>query len=80
MCKLSLAIPVLGIFISSCTMNNKEPDTIYKKGSFGYDLSFLQQYDSVVVLQDGDAQIIVSPRYQAKVFTSTADGLEPAIQ
>jgi hypothetical protein len=76
MCKLSLAIPVLGIFISSCTMNNKEPDTIYKKGSFGYDLSFLQQYDSVVVLQDGDAQIIVSPRYQAKVFTSTADGLE----
>jgi len=48
----------------------------YPKGTFGYDLDFLKQSDSVVVLnsKDGNAQLIVSPKYQAKVFTSTADG------
>src|SRR5258708_10032010 len=49
----------------------------YKQGTFGYDLHFLQQHDPVIVLQSdqGAAQVIVSPRYQAKVFTSTADGV-----
>lgn len=50
----------------------------YKQGSFGYDLAFLQQHDSVIVLQSeqGEAQVVVSPKYQAKVFTSTANGKE----
>lgn len=48
----------------------------YTKGTFGYDLHFLQQHDSVVVLSSGESQIIVSPKYQAKVFTSTASGNE----
>lgn len=50
----------------------------YKKGSFGYDLNFLQKHDSVVVLkaEGEEAQVIVSPKYQAKVFTSTANGAE----
>src|SRR5687767_10635503 len=56
---------------------NKDATT-YKEGSFGYDLNFLQQHDSVVILQaDGEnAKVIVSPKYQAKVFTSTAEGNE----
>jgi len=46
-----------------------------RSGVFTHDLSFLKSHDSsLVVLQDGDAKIIVSPKYQAKVFTSTADG------
>jgi len=51
-------------------------DSPYKKGTFGYDLDFLKKKDSVVVLnsKDGSGQIIISPKYQAKVFTSTADG------
>ena len=47
------------------------------QGSFGYDVHFLQQHDdSIVVLSNdsGKARIIVSPKYQAKVFTSTAGG------
>ena len=45
------------------------------QGTFGYDLNFLKQHDSVIVLKTNDnAQIIVSPKYQAKVFTSTANG------
>jgi len=48
----------------------------YPKGTFGYDLDFLKQQDSVVVLnsKDGNGEVIISPKYQAKVFTSTADG------
>jgi hypothetical protein len=45
-------------------------------GSFGYDLNFLRQHDSVILLQTDDtlAQVVVSPKYQGKVFTSTASG------
>src|SRR3569833_990617 len=48
----------------------------YAKGTFGYDLDFLKKKDSVIVLnsKDGKGEIIISPKYQAKVFTSTADG------
>lgn len=39
---------------------------------FQKDLAFLQQYDSVILLTRGEARVVVSPRYQAKVFTSTS--------
>jgi hypothetical protein len=44
-------------------------------GSFGYDREFLTTHDSsLVVLRRGDMQILVSPKYQGKVFTSTDSG------
>src|ERR1700688_4156598 len=47
----------------------------FRQGEFGYDLQFLKSHDQgIVVLKDGEAQLIVSPKYQAKVFTSTARG------
>src|ERR1700744_5154115 len=51
-------------------------NTSFKKGTFAYDLNFLKDKDSVVVLKDntGRSQVIVSAKYQGKVFTSTADG------
>ena len=55
---------------------NNATDSL-EKGSFSYDLNFLKQHDdSIVVLSNdgGKAQVIVSPKYQAKVFTSTAEG------
>jgi hypothetical protein len=50
----------------------------YEKGTFGYDLQYLTKTDSPIVLTSNDkrAQIIVSAKYQAKVFTSTAEGTE----
>jgi hypothetical protein len=75
-----------GLLAASCTDRSaeKQPvttaqDTImaksqYAQGSFGYDLDFLRQHDSVIVLSKGMASLIISPKYQAKVFTSTADG------
>jgi hypothetical protein len=46
----------------------------YTAGSFGYDRHFLSDRDSVIVLSSGPASVLVSPRYQGKVFTSTAAG------
>ncbi|MFC0517959.1 DUF6786 family protein [Mucilaginibacter angelicae] len=60
--------------LASCTMRNPQ---LPMKGTFGSDLDFLKAKDSVIVLRDnsGLGQVIVSPKYQAKVFTSTAEGL-----
>ena len=76
--------PLIIIMIaSSCnnsgqkkTSGNNATDSL-KQGSFVYDLHFLKQHDDSLVLlsnDSGKAQVIVSPKYQAKVFTSTADG------
>ena len=44
-------------------------------GGFKHDLDFLKKYDTgLVVLRSGDAEVVVSPKYQGKVFTSTASG------
>ncbi len=52
-----------------------ERTTGFKKDEFGYDLQFLKKQDEgLVVLKAGESQLIVSPKFQAKVFTSTARG------
>jgi hypothetical protein len=77
--KLSLLAITVAAFSSSCKMksteNSQTADTA-AKGTFAYDLKFLKAKDSVVVLKnnEGSGQIIISPKYQAKVFTSTANG------
>lgn len=46
-----------------------------RSGGFKRDLDFLKKYDTgLVVLRSGDAEVVVSPRYQGKVFTSTEAG------
>jgi len=73
----SLFILLLFAGLTSCQPPKDKPiESQYPKGSFGYDLDFLRQKDSVIVLnsKDGNGQVIISPKYQAKVFTSTADG------
>ncbi len=71
-------LPVFLIYVLGTLSCNSphQNDMIYTEGTFGYDLRFLQNHDSVIVLKsgDGNAQIIISPKYQAKVFTSTAEG------
>jgi len=51
----------------------------YTIGSFGYDLDFLKQKDSGLIVltnEDDNRQNMVSPKYYAKVFTTTANGME----
>lgn len=69
--RLLFVIFILFMVISSC---KHADDSGHAPGSFGYDLHFLAARDSVIVLRSGSASVIVSPRYQGKVFTSTASG------
>ncbi len=75
-------IVMTGLILFSCTANKKKAEDMektYKKGTFGYDLNYLSQKDSLMIVfksDDNKAQVIVSAKYQAKVFTSTAEGKE----
>jgi hypothetical protein len=75
-----LFIALAIIILNSCQTNAPKEhvfESRHAKGTFGYDLDFLKLKDSVVILnsKDGNGQVIISPKYQAKVFTSTAGGL-----
>ena len=77
---INLLVLFVLIMLVSCkdkTAKDQPFESEYTKGTFGYDLDFLKQKDSVIVLnsKDGNGQVIISPKYQAKVFTSTADGV-----
>ncbi|MDB5138028.1 MAG: hypothetical protein JWP37_4631 [Mucilaginibacter sp.] len=70
-------ICIIGVvFLYTCKSKPSVPSKNYNKGTFGYDLNFLEKKDNVIVLKSGDnqSQVIISPKYQGKVFTSTAEG------
>lgn len=78
----TLAIIIIASLLCiSCGQSTKKDNQkplnteTFEKGTFGYDLQFLKSKDSVIVLTNGNSQVIVSPNYQGKVFTSTATGL-----
>jgi hypothetical protein len=69
---------ILLSLIFSCTSNQKTNSTeimkTYEKGTYGYDLQFLQKHKKPVELKNGDARILISPEYQGRVMTSSANG------
>ena len=77
-------LPVMlgGAILVSCTGNKKTSENMekdYEKGTFGYDLNYLSEKDGGLIVlksEDEKAQVILSAKYQGKVFTSTANGLE----
>lgn len=70
---------VLAAFTSCAPRNGqKKNNLVMEKGTFKYDLDFLEKHGDMIVLSGNEnkARVIVSPEYQGKVFTSTAEGLE----
>ncbi|MEN8115898.1 MAG: DUF6786 family protein [Bacteroidota bacterium] len=76
---------IIGFFLISallvsfaCNPNQKSKSAktmeTYKKGSFGYDIEFLKKHTKPVELTNGDARVVISPEYQGRVMTSSADG------
>ncbi|MDR2816519.1 MAG: hypothetical protein LBB62_07445 [Proteiniphilum sp.] len=71
-----------GAVLLSCTGNRKTSENMekeYEKGTFGYDLNYLSVKDEGLIVlksEDEKAQVILSAKYQGKVFTSTANGPE----
>lgn len=70
----------IALMVSCGNHDKKEEETMteektFQEGSFGYDLQFLKEKDeNLIVLEDNTSTVIVSPKYQAKVFTSSAEG------
>lgn len=70
------------IFILSACNNalqteNKNADTSYAKGTYGYDASFLKKHTKKVLelsSYDGQSKVLLSADYQGRVITSTATG------
>jgi hypothetical protein len=64
----------------SCGSNKKSDNTMQTndtvRGTYGYDLAFLNRYQETVVLSDSDSnsQVVIIPGWQARVMTSTANG------
>ncbi len=76
-----LKYAVIFFSLASCKSENKQSEkqamNSYSKGTFGYDLEFLKKYKKdLILLKSNEAQIILSPQYQARVMTSTALGNE----
>lgn len=74
-------LPVTLLLLAACSSANRSANTPPQKGTFAYDLAFLQTYDpalTVLSSDDRSARVIVSAAYQGKVFTSTAEGLNGA--
>lgn len=68
---------VLNLALMSSLLSCKQPETKtgFPPGSFGYDREFILQHDpDALVLGEGQQQLLLSAKYQAKVFTSTASG------
>lgn len=62
------------VFFIACNSNSKK-ETNMQQGTFGYDLEFLSKHHKdLVVLENGDAKVIVLPAYQGRIMTSTAEG------
>ena len=72
--KMKPILPLLLIFLIACNSTTKK-DTTMQQGIFGYDLEFLRKHHKdLVLLENGDAQLIVLPAYQGRIMTSTAEG------
>lgn len=73
-----LLLPLTAFVIITISCNNQSENKpvaqTFPKGSFSYDLDFLDKFDSIIVLKAGSARVAVSPKYQGKVFTSTTGG------
>lgn len=67
-------IAIIFFIMLATACHTRPAETTFQPGTFGYDVHFLEQHDSVIVLVSGDARVVVSPKYQAKVFTSSASG------
>jgi len=61
----------------SCNSNQKTGKInmeSLKKGTYGYDLNFLKEHKKPLELKNGDARVLISPEYQGRVMTSSANG------
>jgi hypothetical protein len=70
-----LVIVLLIMNTMMCCQHAAKQKAAAVKGTFAYDRQFIEKYDtSILTISSGDAQVLISAKYQGKVFTSTAAG------
>ena len=65
------------LMLLSCNSGEKEKDGQPEENSFAADSDFLKKWDKDLITlrtENGNSMILLSPKYQGKVFTSTAGG------
>ena len=73
---MNAPIVLLFIVLMACNSNSKNSAEM-QQGNFSNDLDFLRKHHkNLILLEDGDAKLIVLPDYQGRVMTSTAEGDE----
>ncbi len=60
---------------SSDLINSSVSDSNPVAGSYGYDLEFLRKHLDITELVNGDSRLIVVPKYQGRVMTSSSSGM-----
>lgn len=72
---IGVCLLLFGI-LNSCNPKNQSKKTMitFEKGTYGYDLQFLKKYKNPVELKNGEAHVLISPEYQGRVMTSSANG------
>ncbi len=70
----AIALVMIGVALSGCGTAESRAG----KGTFSDDVAFLQKHTEVVILKDdsGQGQVVVLPKMQGRVMTSTAAGPE----
>lgn len=72
----SIVYGFIVILLMSCNMQQSKKE--YAKGTYGYDLEFFKD-QGIEVLElkanAGGAAVLIAPRYQGRVMTSTAGGM-----
>lgn len=65
-------------FSKNRTSDKKSKESIlpYKIGEYGYDLAFLKKELKLVELVNGETRLVVVPKYQGRVMTSSSKGLK----
>jgi len=70
-----LGIVLLQVACQPTTKKTTNTNEALEKGTYGYDLEFLKKYTKPIELKNENARVVVSPEYQGRVMTSSADGL-----
>ncbi len=76
--KYILLLCVVAAFAACSNKHPKDSSSSqnFKKGTFGHHVNFLKKYTDVIVLSSSDSlgQVLVTPKMQGRVMTSTTEG------
>ncbi len=70
---------ILMVFLFGCANTGKkknivEPMHKFEKGTYGFDVEILEKNEEPLELINGNSRVLLSPKYQGRVMTSTAEG------